>query len=220
MAVRSPKQLEGDIRLVVVAAIAKEFRKSAIIARIISNIKSQGMVVRGGLANPKKSKSLIPTSDDRWLVNKDSVRVSVVTNSKGVVRDIFVRLNIEYGVNPKSDYYYLAEGTKKKKWSPNGNRIKKWVQDRMAKGDSFYTYDSKGNKKKATIKDVKKISYLIARSLKKKGLRKRSFANPFEYKKNGVEATLRKAKRSYEGRIYEKYLIYSSSIIEAEIIRI
>jgi hypothetical protein len=220
MAIRSPKQLEGDIRLVVVAAIAKEFRKSAIIARVISNIKSQGMVVRGGLANPKKSKSLIPTSDDRWLVNKDSVRVSVVTNSKGVVRDIFVRLNIEYGVNPKSDYYYLAEGTKRKKWSPNGNRIKKWVQDRMAKGDSFYTYDSKGKKKRATSKDIKKISYLIARSLKKKGLRKRSFANPFEYKRNGVEATLRKAKRNYEGRIYEKYLIYSSSIIEAEIIRI
>ncbi len=152
MAIRSPKQLEGDIRLVVVAAIAKEFRKSAIIARVISNIKSQGMVVRGGLANPKKSKSLIPTSDDRWLVNKDSVRVSVVTNSKGVVRDIFVRLNIEYGVNPKSDYYYLAEGTKRKKWSPNGNRIKKWVQDRMAKGDSFYTYDSKGKRREQQVR--------------------------------------------------------------------
>ena len=220
MAKRSPKQLEGDIRLVVVAAIAKEFRKSSIIARIIANIRNQNMVVRGGLVNPKKSNSLIPTADDQWLVKKDSVMVKVVADTTGVVRDIYVNINIQYGVNPDSEYYYLAQGTKNKKWSPNGNRIKKWVQDRMAKGDSFYTYDSKGNKKKANAKNANKISYLISRSLRRKGLRKRSFANPFEYKTNGVNATLLKAKRNYEGRIYEKYLIYTSSIIDAEIIRI
>jgi len=220
MAKRSPKQLEGDIRLVVVAAIAKEFRKSSIIARIIANIQKQNMVVRGGLVNPKKSNSLIPNGDDQWLVAKDSVKVRVVSDTQGIVRDIYVSVNIRYGVNPQSEYYYLAEGTKNKKWSPNGNRIKKWVQDRMAKGDSFYSYDNKGNKRKANAKDAGKISYLIARSLKRKGLRKRSFANPFEYKSNGVNATLLKAKKSYEGRIYEKYLIYTSSIIDAEIIRI
>ena len=220
MAKRSPKQLEGDIRLVVVAAVAKEFRKSSIIARIIANIRNQNMVVRGGLANPKKSNSLIPNGDDQWLVNKDSVKVRVVADTQGVVRDIYVSINVRYGVNPQSEYYYLAEGTKNKKWSPNGNRIKKWVQDRMAKGDSFYAYDSKGNKRKAKAKDAGKVSFLIARSLRRKGLRKRSFANPFEYKNNGVNATLLKAKKSYEGRIYEKYLIYTSSIIDAEIIRI
>jgi len=220
MATRSPKQLEGDIRLVVVAAVAKEFRKSKIISRILANIKNQDMVVSGGLVNPSKSNSLIPKADDQWLINKDSVKVRVISDSKGIVRDIFVSLNIRYGVNPQSDYYYLAQGTKNKKWTPNGNRIKKWVQDRMAKGDAFYTYDSKGGRKKATAKDANKISYLITRSLAKKGLRKRSFANPFEYKTNGVNATLLKAKRNYEGRIYEKYLIYTSSIIDAEIIRI
>ena len=125
MAKRSPKQLEGDIRLVVVAAVAKEFRKSSIIARIIANIRNQNMVVRGGLANPKKSNSLIPNGDDQWLVNKDSVKVRVVADTQGVVRDIYVSVNIRYGVNPQSEYYYLAEGTKNKKWSPNGNRIKK-----------------------------------------------------------------------------------------------
>ena len=46
MAKRSPKQLEGYIRLVVVAAVAKEFWKSSSIARIIANIPNQNLVVR------------------------------------------------------------------------------------------------------------------------------------------------------------------------------
>ena len=72
----SKKQFENRVKVITVAAVGKEFKKAKIIERIIKAAKAKGHVATGKLTNPKKSRSITPFSDDRWLIRKDAVKVS------------------------------------------------------------------------------------------------------------------------------------------------
>lgn len=196
---RSKKQLENQMRLVAVAAVAKEFRKSAIIAKIISIAKSKGMVATGKLTNPKSSKSLMPESDDRWLVKKDSIRVVIGSYKNNIPESVKIITNIEYGLGPDHQYYsVLWEKSKKKKWYPKIDPIQSWV---MKKGIS------------SDIRESRRIAFRIAKSMGKNGIKKRTnFLNPFEYKDKGFDATLQRGINNAAARMID---LYGETLIEA-----
>lgn len=196
---RSKKQLENQMKLVAVAAVAKEFRKSAIIKKIVEIAKAKGMVASGKLTNPKSSKSLMPESDDKWLVKKNSIRVVIGSYENNVPSNIKIYTNIEYGLGKDHQYYsVLWERSKKKKWYPRIDPIQKWV---MQKGISTDAKEARG------------IAFAIAKSMRKNGIKKRTnFLNPFEYKDKGFEATLRRGINKAANRMIE---LYGEALIEA-----
>ena len=73
----SKRQYENFIRTIVVAAVAKEFRRAKIVEGIVKRAKADGKVATGGLIRPDVTGSIIPTRDDRWLLDKKSVQVNV-----------------------------------------------------------------------------------------------------------------------------------------------
>lgn len=196
---RSKKQLENQMRLVVVAAVAKEFRKSAIISTIVKIAKSKDMVATGKLTNPESSNSLVPNRDDRWLVKKDSIRVVIGSYRNNVPQSIKIMTNIQYGLGPDSQYYsVLWEKSKKKKWYPKIDPIQSWV---MKKGIS------------SDVKESRRIAFRIAKSMGKKGIKKRTnFLNPFEYKDKGFDATLQRGINKAAARMID---LYGETLIEA-----
>lgn len=196
---RSKKQLENQMRLVVVAAVAKEFRKSAIIAKIVSIAKSKGMVATGKLTNPESSNSLMPNRDDRWLLKKNSIKVVIGSYRNNVPQSIKIMTNIEYGLGPDSQYYsVLWEKSKKKKWYPKIDPIQSWVMKKGISND---------------VQESRRIAFRIAKSMGKNGIKKRTnFLNPFEYKDKGVDATLRRGINNAAARIID---LYGETIIEA-----
>ena len=81
---RSSKQIAVTARVIMVSALAKEFRKSQIIKKIIAIAKDKNMISTGDLINPKKSGSITPDSDDRWFEKPESIRVFVGPIINGV----------------------------------------------------------------------------------------------------------------------------------------
>lgn len=196
---RSKKQLENQMRLVVVAAVAKEFRKSAIISTIVKIAKSKDMVATGKLTNPESSNSLVPNRDDRWLVKKDSIKVVIGSYRNNIPQSVKIMTNIQYGLGPDSQYYsVLWEKSKKKKWYPKIDPIQSWV---MKKGIS------------SDVKESRRIAFRIAKSMGKKGIKKRTnFLNPFEYKDKGFDATLQRGINKAAARMID---LYGETLIEA-----
>jgi hypothetical protein len=207
---RSKRQLENQMRVVVVAAVAREFRRAAIIEKIVSIAKSKGMVASGALTNPSKSGALMPTADDRWLVKKDSVRVVIGSYENNVPDGIKIFTNIEYGLGRNHQYYsVLWEKTPKKAWKPNIGRLARWVKLKMAQGETFWVGKEKRN---AEEKDALRIAMAISRSHQRRGIKKRNnFLSPFTYKNRGVDATLRRGIIKASDRIVE---LYGETVIE------
>jgi len=187
-------QFKNRVKVIAVARIGAEFKKAKIIERIISSAKSKGHVATGRLINPTTSRSITPFSDDRWLIRKDAVKVSVVTlpSEEFMVSNLTVR--VRYGLNGK--YQNLSEAfTKNKKWFPPVNAIANWIRAKQGKGE--FTDVAPEN--------VKRVAFAIARRQQKSGIKKTNFANHFFNKRNGVEATLAKGLNQTTIRLNELY---------------
>lgn len=201
---RSPKQIQNMIRVIVVAALAKEFRKSEIIKRIIKNVKKNDHIATGGLARPDVSGAINPSADDKWLIRPDAVIVRVITSANKVV-GVTVRLNIKHGVEPQ--YFWLSGKSPNKAWWPNGERIEEWIRLKAKRGKKF-TITERGIKRNIdpeSISDVSRVAYVISRSIASKGIKKTDLTDPF-YGEKGVLKTVNRAKSVYTARIYELFL--------------
>lgn len=201
---RSPKQIQNMIKVIVVAALAKEFRKSEIIKRIIKNAKKNDHIATGGLIRPDVSGAIDPSADDKWLIKPDSVIVRVISTGSQVV-GVTVRLNIKHGVQPQ--YFWLSGKSPDKKWWPNGERIEDWIKLKARRGKVF-TITERGVKRNmdpSNISDVNRVSYVISRSIAKKGIKKTDLTDPF-YGDKGVLKSVERARKTYTARIYELFL--------------
>lgn len=201
----SEAQYKNIIKVIVVAAVAKEFRKSAIMQKIYKKIKQQNLVATGELAGFKFTKSIIPTRDDRFLVDEGGVFVKTVKigpKQTPVATDI--RIKIRYGLTEEK-YFYLTKGSPDKKWFPNINNIAKWIKVKQARGNSF-TVTRNGIEREAKKDwEIKSVAYLIARGISKEGIDKKDFLEPFKNKSYGVDASLRRANKKIENRLSELY---------------
>jgi hypothetical protein len=206
------KQWQNRIRLIAVSEIIKQFRKAGIIKEITRRAEEKGHVASGNLINPEKSNSIIPNRDDRFLTRRDKKRaisVRVYKIVQGIPSSLTIKTNISYGVDKK--YYFLTQGSPNEKWHPNRegiDNLERWVKQKASRGKSFYL-PKRGKKrinKKQTMDpsnpiDVIRVTFAIAKGLEENGIKKSSFANRFEYKNNGVYATLIKAERNINDRL-------------------
>lgn len=204
---RSAKQYENQIKVIIVAALARGFKKAAIVDRIVSKAKSLNQVATKGLILPELTGSVIPSRNDRWLIKKDAVIVRVGAMKYGVPQFVKIQINLEYGFS--EEYYWLTEESPKAAWHPDGRQIAKWIK---AKGDRG-NFEYRG-KRLDVNKDyqVKSVAYVISRSISKNGIRKTSLFNPFKDSNNGVEAVVNKALPS----VYERInLLYGAELESA-----
>lgn len=190
----SAAQFKNRVKVIAVARIGSEFKKAKIIARIITSAKSNKHVATGQLTSPQTSRSITPFSDDRWVIRKDAITVSVVTlpSNEYMVSGLTVR--VRYGLNGK--YQNLSQAfSKNKKWFPPVSAIAKWIN--VKKGQGEFTDVAPQN--------VRKVAFAIARRQQKKGIKKTNFANHFFDKRTGVQPTLKKGLQQTAIRLNELY---------------
>lgn len=202
---RSAKQYENQIKVIIVAALAKEFKKSSIVNKVIAKAKSSNQVATKGLINPSLTGSIIPSRDDRWLVNPDAVVVRVGSVKYGVPEVSKISLKIRYGL--AEEYYWLTKESPNSIWRPSSTEITKWIRAKGSRGNFNY----KGRPADLS-KDyqVKSIGYLISRSIGRKGISKTNLFNPFKDKKDGVEATVDRALP----KIYDRLILLYGTELE------
>lgn len=199
------KQYQNRIRLIAVAEISKQFRKAGIIEAIRKKVRNSGLVVSGGLANPERSGSLIPTRDDLFLTRRDGKRavdVKVHNLSQGIPENVSILTNVEFGVSPR--YYRLTERSPKGGWKIGRegiNNIKQWI----TRSKVEFTVGGK-RLDKSNNTQVTKLAFAIRNKIQRKGLSKRyDFDNPFYYKNRGVKATLEKAQVNINNRLTDLF---------------
>ncbi len=201
----SEGQYKNFIKVIVVAAIAKEFRKSAIIKKIVQKIKSQGLVATGELSNPQLTGSILPSRDDKFLVEKGGVVVKTVSigpNRTPIATEIIVRLR--YGL-AEEKYFYLTKGSPDNKWFPNLDRITEWIKIKKSRGNSFQV-TRKGVRREAKKEwELRSVAFFIARKIKNQGINKKDFLSPFEDRATGVNASLSRAESKITSRLLELY---------------
>lgn len=201
----SESQYKNFIKVIVVAAVAKEFRKSAIMQKIYNNIKKYNLIATGELLAFRASKAIIPTKDDRFLVDGGGVIIKTVKigpKKTPIATEIIVK--IRYGLTEEK-YFNLTTGSGNKKWFPNVDNIAEWVKIKKARGNSF-TITKNGVKREANKEwEIKSVAFLVARKIAKQGIDKKDFTEPFENKTYGVEASLRRANNKIQNRISELY---------------
>ena len=193
----SEAQYKNRVKVIAVGAISKEFKRSAIIKKIVARIKSQGLVATGELSNPQATASILPTRDDRFLIAKDSVVVKTAKigpNKTPIATEI--RVKITYGLNEEK-YFYLTEGSPNKKWFPNVGKIESWIRIKKQRGLGFTELDKEWK--------IRSTAFLIARSISKKGIEKRDFLRPFDDKRTGVKASLARAEQKVTERLFDLY---------------
>lgn len=201
----SESQYKNFIKVIVVAAVAKEFRKSAIMQKIYNNIKKYNLISTGELLAFRASKAIIPTRDDRFLVDGGGVIVKTVKiGPKNTPIATEISIKIRYGLTEEK-YFNLTTGSGNKKWFPNIDNIAEWVKIKKARGNSF-TIAKNGVRRQANKEwEIKSVAFLVARKIAKQGIDKKDFTEPFENKKYGVEASLRRANNKIQNRISELY---------------
>jgi len=201
----SESQYKNFIKVIVVAAVAKEFRKSAIMQKIYNNIKKYNLIATGELLAFRASKAIIPTKDDRFLVDGGGVIIKTVKigpKKTPIATEIIVK--IRYGLT-EGKYFNLTTGSGNKKWFPNVDNIAEWVKIKKARGNSF-TITKNGVKREANKEwEIKSVAFLVARKIAKQGIDKKDFTEPFENKTYGVEASLIRANNKIQNRISELY---------------
>lgn len=208
------RQYENFIRTIIVAAVAKEFRRAKIIEGVIKRAKADGKVATGGLIRPDVTNSIIPTRDDRWLLKRESVKVNVGKVMYNVPTNVSVELNIEYGVDP--DYIYTRRDINAQ-WPlgklPNVDRIKTWVIAKSSRGLLNFKYRGKpldvDNEKQ-----VSRVAFAVRRSIGRKGISTKYKSNYFKPVKDEVNEALRIGVAKASDRIVEKYQedIYNSIV--------
>lgn len=217
----SKKQYENFIRTIVVAAVAKEFRRAEIVKGIIDRAKNDGKIATGGLTKPELTSSIIPTREDRWLLDKESVSVRVGKVEQGLPTNVGVEVNVKFGV--EGEYVFTRNDIDAKYPSsyPNVDAIRLWIKAKSNRGLMTFTY----NDEPADLnnpKVVNRIAYLIGRRIKKQGINKKYKSDYFKPVKNQVSNVLDKALFNASERIVEKYQqeFYSSvlNIIDENIL--
>lgn len=196
-------QIRNQVKVIVVAALAKEFRKAEIIKRIIAIAKKEDHIATGALIRPDATGSINPSADDRWLISPDSVKV-FVSKGKTIVNGISVRVKLKYGVEPQ--YFWLSGKSPGKKWWPNGDRIEEWIRQKARKGKSF-TIKERGGERSMdpnSASDVNRVAFVISRSIARKGIKKTGLTDPF-FGDRGVLKTANKAVAAYTARIYQLF---------------
>ena len=190
----SAGQFRNRVKVIAVANIGAAFKKARIIERIIKSANEKGHVATGKLVNPKRSRSLTPFSDDRWLIRRDAVKVRVVKLPSNEFAVLDIRVKIRYGLNGK--YQNLSSAfSDKKKWMPPVNAIANWIRAKKQRGEF-------GD---VTEKNVRRVAFGIALKIKKRGIKQTSFANHFFNKTNGVQATLNKGMNNTTKRLDALY---------------
>ncbi|MCH9712916.1 MAG: hypothetical protein K0U20_09855 [Proteobacteria bacterium] len=213
----SLKQIQNNVKTIVVFAVVKQFQKAAIIESVIQSVKANDLIATGQLASPQTSGSIIPSADDRWLVPRKSAKkiVSVrvygsrLSSGEFFPSSIKIKINLgDYGLAPK--YKDLALNAPKGPYISNYfkreqgdiiDRIEQWIEDKMDRGYSFYYTDRKGNNvplKQGDKINTTRAAFPIMRKISKKGPDKVDFARAF----NKVEATLQKASDKIEEATY------------------
>ena len=212
----SLKQIQNNVKTIVVFAVVKQFQKAAIIESVIQSIKANDLIATGQLASPETSGSIIPSADDRWLVPRKkikkivSVRVYGSRLGDGTIFPASVNIKINlgnYGLAAK--YKNLAfnapEGPYDDSFSKDTgymiDRIEAWIENKMDRGYSFYYLDNKGNQRPLVQGDRinrTRAAYPIMRKLSKEGPEKVDFASAF----NKVEGVLRAASEKIEEATY------------------
>ena len=209
----SEGQYKNFIKVIAVAAVAKEFRKSAIIKKVVQRIKSEGLVATGELSNPQFTGSILPSRDDKFLVEKGGVFVKTAKiGPKGTPVATEIRLKVRYGLTEEK-YFYLTHFSPEKRWFPNVDRITEWIKIKKARGNSF-TITRKGVKREAKKDwEIKSVAFLISRSISNEGIEKRDFLRPFEDKTTGVDASLARAQVKITERLFE---LYGTAFVEIQ----
>lgn len=201
----SEAQYKNFIKVIVVAAVAKEFRKSAIMEKIYNKIRQQNLIATGELVAFRATKAIIPTRDDRFLVDEGGVFVKTVKIGPAqtpVAAEI--RIKIRYGLTEEK-YFYLTKGSPNKRWFPNIENIAQWIRIKQARGNSFTITKNGVTRQARKDWEIKSVAFAIARGISKGGIEKRDFLEPFENKGYGVEASLRRANNRIVERLSELY---------------
>lgn len=210
---RTKRQYENEIRTVVVAKVAKEFRRAKLVSKVINKARNNGQVVTGGLINPEQSGSMYPTSDDNWLLDRDSVsvEVSAVDDLTKLPVEVRIEVDIEVGLNYK--YWWLSSESKTKSWKPDGWRIEDWVENRMKKGTQFYIINPNGTRRPAeqNAMDRNRVSYMVFRKISKEGIDKTDLTDPFVKGNNNAASV---AKRGFDKAIERVAELYDTYIVE------
>ena len=201
----SEAQYKNFIKVIAVGAVAKQFRKSAIMQKIESNIRSQNLIATGELVAFRASKAIIPTRDDRWLVDGGDIKIKTVDiGPKGRPVLVNLKIKIRYGLNEEK-YFYLAAGSPNKRWFPDVDRIAEWIKVKQSRGNSF-TITKNGTTREARKDwEIKSVAFLVARAISRNGIEKKDFLEPFRNKRYGVEASLARANKIIIERLSELY---------------
>jgi hypothetical protein len=198
----SKKQYENLIRTIVVSKVSTELIKAKIVSRIRAAAKNH--LDTGGLTYG--SRYFTPTSDDQWLVKRESVKISVGSVETGLPSSININVNISFDLNYR--YYYLYHKSKKHAWRPNGYAIINWVRRKAQAGKEFLIYDKKSGEWKseipATETQVKRVAFMVARKIERKGITKTDIFKPLEGS-NGMKAALKRGVNKSLVRIGELY---------------
>ena len=215
----SEAQYRNIIRVIVVAAISREFRKAKIVERVVKLIKKDKLVATRELSTPKLTGSILPSTDDRFLINKNSVAIDIVRLSQygkqyPMVANISV--NIRYGLDePK--YRMLLSGTPYREKGVPESALAEWIsvkknqrnQFRNRKGFYVQTKGKDGKRKVIAYDESKEwhrkqLRYILNMSIKYSEF-KSDFLKPFDDKQKGVEASVNKARPKIINRLEELY---------------
>ena len=215
----SEAQYRNIIKVIVVAAISKQFRRAKIVERVVRMIKRDKLVATKELSTPKLTGSILPSSDDRFMINKNSVVVDILRLSQygkqyPMVANITV--NIRYGLDePK--YAMLVSGTPYRETGVPKSALQKWIsvkknqrsQFRNRRG--FYVQDKGKDGKRSIIPydegkewHRNQLEYILNMSIKYSEF-KSDFLKPFDDEKRGVQASVNKAIPTIENRLDELY---------------
>ena len=210
---RTKRQYENEIRTVVVAKVAKEFRRAKLVSKVIERAKNNGQVVTGNLINPEQSKSMYPTSDDNWLLDRDSVRVEVNAVDELTKLPVEVRIEVDLEVGLNYKYWWLSSESKTKSWKPDGWKIEDWVENRMKKGTKFYIINPNGTRRPAeqNAMDRNRVSYMVFKKISEEGIKKTDLTDPFVKGNNNAASV---AKRGFDKAIKRVAELYDTYIVE------
>lgn len=201
----SKKQYQNFIRIVMVAAVAKEFRKAKIIEGVTNRAISDNKIATGRLINPESTGSIIPSRDDKWLIDRRSIVVSVGSIKYNLPSKIQVSLSVSYGVD--DNYVFTRndinaeypEGT-----TPNINAIKNWIVSKSQTGLLRFTYKGKALDT-SNDKQVSSVAYLIGRKISKEGISKKYRSDYFKPVDNKAKDVLQKGIFKASNRIMDLY---------------
>lgn len=207
------KQYQNFIKVIMVAAVAKEFRNASIIKRIIANAKSEDHIATGALIRPDVTGSMTPSSDDKWISEADKgISVIVGKVEYGIPSDVEIRIELGYGLDFR--YNFLSGSTDKQERGPKKGVIRKWVQIKAERGHRWEVNGKAVDPSEKTKLD--QVAFLISRKISRQGINKTKLADPFKDKANGVDATLRKGFLKGVERVTERFKVETyNSVVEA-----